>query len=165
MRIIDNIFYTNLDDNLTIFIENIKQKEVIDNNTIFVLYYDHKLYYHKYWKCCDCMVLKLVNNRFLQFSNGKYFEDTLLDYKKYFDDYDLLEKYIKFTYIKGNAYCELANKLVFIIIADAYLINSKPIVFNDLYYTVNEFIEEILTNYPELYKYDYSQIKFCHCEI
>ena len=66
-------------------------------------------------------------------------------------DYDLLELYIKFRYV-GSHWYDLNNSLYF------YFYGST-IDFKGKILSVNDFIEEILTNYPECYKYDYSQIK------
>ena len=78
---------------------------------------------------------------------------TFDEFEKICSDYNLLEKHIKFTY--NYEQCKLNDSLYFIF-QDRW---SKIIRFNRKLFTVNEFIEEILTNYPECYKYDYSQIK------
>ena len=48
MQILENIFYTNLTVDLTKYIAEIKQKETIDEYTIFIIFYGHGYNYHKY---------------------------------------------------------------------------------------------------------------------
>ena len=165
MQILEGIFYTNLTEDLSLFIKEIKQKEIIDEYTVFVLFINnlpdinpkYRITYDKYIKSHDCIILKIdeyyknihCSNR--KYMNVKYFN---IDYfKKYCSIYDLLEPYIKFTPFTHSAYI-LSNKLAFYIDA-----NKSKIVFNNIEFSITNFIEEISTNYPECYKYDYSQIK------
>ena len=162
MQILENIFYTHLTEDLTQFIAEIKQKEIIDDYTIFVIYtqFNQKRYlkYCKFWKSHDCIVLDIKGYEYYQLksSNRKYLctrWHTFDDFKKLCSDYDLLEKHIKFTY--NYKQCKLEYPLYF------KLRCYCPIVikFNHKEFTINEFIEEILINYPKFYKYDYGQIK------
>ena len=80
---------------------------------------------------------------------GKDFDE----FKKYCNNYDLLETYIKFTYI-SSYYYKLSNGLIFY----AHISEMK-IIFDNTIFSITEFIEFILTNYPDVYKYDYGQIK------
>ena len=163
MQVLEGIFYTNLTEDLTQFIDEIRQKEIIDAYTIFVIYvqfgYGTRLNYFKFWKSHDCMILDLKDSAYyrLNSSNGKYlyrFQCTPFDdFKKICSEYNLLEKYIKFTY--NYRQCKLKDDLNFVF-RDNY---PMTIVFNYKEFTLNEFIEEIMTNYPECYKYDYNQIK------
>ena len=157
MQIIEDIFYTNLTEDLTQFILAIKQKEIIDKYTIFVIFNEHSLVYNRYWKHHDCSVLRLENDKFPEFSNSKYSNSYLIQYEKYFEIWSLLDKYIKFTRNRMSIYCKLSNDLEFAV--SIYLLNHKSLGFKYKYYTVEEFITEIQENYPEFYKYDYSQIK------
>jgi len=162
MQIIEDIFYTNLTEDLTQFILAIKQKEIIDKYTIFIIFNEHGLNYNKYWKHHDCSVLRLKDDTFPEFSNNKY-SHYLIECEKYFDLYGLLDKYIKFTHSRSRYYCNLLNTdLEFSV--RMYLLNHRSLIFKHKYYTVEEFITEIQENYPEFYKYDYSQIKPAICE-
>ena len=90
-------------------------------------------------------------------SNGKYMSAVFQfdRFKKHYDAYDLLETYIKFTSI-GNNLGKLTDQLHFYITHK----NQDPkITFKENCFSINEFIEEISTNYPDFYKYDYSQIE------
>jgi hypothetical protein len=164
MQILEGIFYTNLTDDLTQFITEIRQKEIIDDYTVFVIYAkfncnnENCLKYFKFWKSHDCIVLDIDEYEHCQLksSNGKYlctYQHTFDDFKKLCIDCDLLENHIKFTYkyrrgiLKDNLYFRFEYYCPTVI-----GFNYKP-------FTVNEFIEEILTNYPEFYKFNYSQIK------
>jgi hypothetical protein len=182
MRLIEGIFYTNLDNDVSAFIAKIRQKENIDEYTIFVIYYESGyecIIYDRYWKHHDCLVLRLDDDTFPQFSNSKYCIYSFVNYEEFFDIWDLLEKYIKFrridmlpplrnikTSIKlipvMSAHCKLPNNLDFALNTD--LMKSTPLIFKHKYYTTEEFITEIQENYPEFYKYDYSQIKPAICE-
>jgi hypothetical protein len=154
MQIIEDIFYTNSTIDLTHIIDEIKQREIIDEYTIFII--DNDISYYKYWKSHDCVIL--IDNDMMKCSNGKYLcskDGTFEDFKKLCNAYDLLEKHINFTFIGGKWY-KLDNKFTFSI---NYHYRDTRIAFNRLHLSINEFIKEILTNYPEFYKYDYSQIK------
>ena len=77
-------------------------------------------------------------------------------------NYDLLESHIKFKYEGLFLYALKPDELYFYFYDS--LIEAKNekvsiIDFKGKRLTVNDFIEEISTNYPEFYKYDYSQIK------
>lgn len=174
MFVFEDIFYTNFDltENLTQYIAEIKQTSIINEYTIFIIYYNmkNKRYeYSKFLKSHDCIVLNIKGSyqNDVSFSKGKYVylnccdgiynggKTTIVEFKKICDDYDLLEKHIEFKYICGHWY-KLKKNVVF-----NYLKFNKelPIIFEDKRFSVNDFIEEILTNYPEFYKYDHSQIK------
>ena len=74
------------------------------------------------------------------------------------DEYDLLEKHIKFTHNIDELYdvtCKLDDNIYFRFWAH----NKSCVFFKGSIFAINKFIDEILTNYPEFYKYDYSQIK------
>ena len=162
MWVFEGIFYTNLDIDVSAFIVEIKQKETIDKYTIFVIFGDHRLTYKKYWKHHDCSVLRLKNDIFPEFSNNKYSNYYMVaEYEKYFDLWDLLDKYVKFKRNNPSIYytskCNLSNDLIFLV--NICSINYSPLVFNNKHYTTKEFITEIQENYPEFYKHDYSQIK------
>lgn len=165
MHIIEGIFYTNLDIDISAFIVEIKQDKIIDKYTIFVIFNDeHGLVYDRYWKHHDCSVLRLENDKFPEFSNNQYSNSYLIRYEKYFKIWSLLDKYIKFTRIRMSIYCKLSNDLEFAV--SIYLLNNKSLGLNHKswgfkykYYTIEEFITEIQENYPEFYKYYYSQIK------
>ena len=166
MRIIEDIFYTNLTIDLTQFIAEIKQKEIIDEYMIFVIFYDNtnQIIYHKYWKSNDCIILyiKHSNNDIIS-SNEKYLHKDsenikFDDFKQLCDEYDLLEKHIKFTHNIDELYnvtCKLDDNNYFRFWAH----NKSCVFFKGSIFAINKFIEEILTNYPDFYKYDYSQIK------
>ena len=159
MRQIEGIFYTNLTDDLTQFIAKIRQKEIINEYTIFVIFcstgYNYR--YYKYWKSCDCVITITNDNpNFILFSNGKYkylkdvYETTIDEFKKMCDNYDLLESCIKFT--ADTRWYNLNDRLYF-------YFYGLLVSFNGRKMTINDFIEKISTNYTEFYKYDYSQIK------
>jgi hypothetical protein len=118
------------------------------------LYYDHVPSYVKYWKDLDCIILNTC------FSNGKYIcvDDNVEfnDFKKMCEEYELLEKYIKFKYRHNRwcSWCVLYDGLYF-----NWCRGNDPIRFKCKNLSINEFIEGILKNYLEFYKYDYSQIK------
>ena len=136
----------------------IKQKEIINEYTIFIICYNNKiLTYHKYRKSHDCIILIVEDGRIIRSSNRKYLNlihrTTFEEFKKFCDDYDLMEKYIKFTYYDYGL-CSLSNGIGF-----RFYTPPKEILFNNKYYTTKEFITEIQKNYPEFYKYDYNQIK------
>ncbi len=101
----------------------------------------------------DCIIL------YARFSNGKYIRvDDIVefnDFKKICEEYELLEKYIKFKYMNNRWYrwYVMCDNLYF------GWNGVNPIRFKGKTLSINDFIEEILTNYPEYYKYDYSQIK------
>jgi hypothetical protein len=169
MQVLEGIFYTSLTEDLTQFIAEIKQKEVIDEYTIFIIFYGCSYYYSKYWKSSDCTINITNNYRSgVSFSNGKCryldnsYKHTIDGFKKMCIDYDLLESHIKFKYERHFVYVLKPGELYFHIYdLLSEVKNEKVLVidFKDKRLTVNEFIEEILTNYPELYKYDYGQIK------
>ena len=163
MRLIEGIFYTNLDNDVSAFIAEIRQKENIDEYTIFVIFNIwERIDYCKYWKHHDCLILNLKDDKIPQFSNDKYDTCNSRDHKKYFDDLDLLEMHIKFTRITETPYCSLSNISSFTILSPSY---PWSVAFgNKYYYTIAEFIFDIQENYPEFYKYDYSQIKPAICE-
>jgi len=158
MRILEGIFYTNLTIDLTQYIAEIKQKEIIDEYTIFIIFYNRYYGYYKYWKNHDCTLLWIDNQYHIIFYNKKYmyleppYNYTINKFKKMCDDYDLLEKYIKFK--SGDCYYILFDNIYF-----EAIYNEEYISFKGKNLSVPDFIEEILTNYPESYKYDYSQIK------
>ena len=158
MRIIEGIFYTNLIEDLTQFIAEIRQKEVIDEYMVFIIYSNGvSRFYQKYRKSHDCAILDVFDCHITQCSNKKYLNlinsPTLEDFKKFCDNYDLLEKYIKFTHYSFG-WCSLSNNIEF-----RFSTPPDEIYFNAKFYTTEEFITEIQENYPEFYKYDYSQIK------
>ena len=164
MLVLEDIFYTNLTEDLTQFIAEIRQKEIIDEYTIFVIYDQFhetsRLNYFKFWKSRDCIILDIKDHVYYRLisSNKKYLwiqpHHTFDEFKKICSDYDLLEKHIKFTY--NYKQCALKDGMHF----NFQEYHSKIVIrFNCKLFTVNEFIEEILTTYPECYKYDYSQIK------
>ena len=157
MKQIENIFYTNLNDNLTQYIAEIKEKETINEYTIFIIvFYLGNYDYIKYWKSNDCIISGIDYTNNIISSNGKcmYINNNnnvkIDDFKQLCDEYDLLETHIKFTY--DNGYCILSDEFRF-------YFQATIIEFNDNIFTTNEFIEEIITNYPEFAKYNYSQIK------
>ena len=163
MQILEGIFYTNLTIDLTQYIAEIKQKETINEYTIFIIFYNNSYNYYKYLKSRDCILLNIdgIYPDILSFSNGKHSyrktlcDNTIDEFKKMCDDYDLLEKYVKFEYSNSHWYALYDSDLYFYF----WNGNRKPILFKCKNLSINEFIEEILTNYPEFYKYDYSQIK------
>jgi hypothetical protein len=151
MQVLEGIFYTNLTEDLTQFIADSAKFNL-------GLATPPKLD-SRHWKSHDCMILDFKDPSYyrLNGSNGKYlyrFQRTPFDdFKKICSEYNLLEKYIKFTY--NYRQCKLKDDLNFVF-RDNY---PMTILFNYKEFTLNEFIEEIMTNYPECYKYDYSQIK------
>ena len=160
MRIIEDIFYTNLTDDLTKIIAKIRQNEIINDYTIFIIYtqlgYRGCLKYFKFWKSHDCIVSDIDTYYSPICSNGKYLfiqqGATFDDFKKRCDDYDLLKKHIKFTYKMINQ-CELEHGFRFYF---GYW-SLTPIECSYKRFTIDEFIHEILTNHTEFYNYD--QIK------
>ena len=155
----EGIFYTNLDINVSAFIAEIKQKEIIDEYTIFIIYFQTHLNYFKFWKSRDCIILDIDKYSYQLISTNKKYlwiqsYTTFDDFKKLCSDYDLLEKHIKF--ICDYEWCKLKDGLYFNF---QYYCSKIIIKFNCKRFTVIEFIEEILTNYPEFYKFNYSQIK------
>ena len=160
MQILEGIFYTNLTEDLTQFITKIRQKEIIDEYTIFVVFINtNQINYNKYWKSHDCIVLDIKDcaSYWLNSSNGKYLlslHTPFDNFKKICNDYDLLEKHIKFTYDRGICKLNTCHCFYF-----ALHYSITPIEFNEKRFAVEEFITEISINYPEFYKYDYCQIK------
>ena len=171
MQILEGIFYTNLTEDLTQFIAEIKKKEIIDEYTVFVIFYDYydniyQMIYHKYWKSHGCVILDINDNYHtgVSFSNGKYryleniYNHSIDKFKKMCTDYDLLELHIKFKYISHYLYV-LNNNLYFYFYGSTEDKKVSVIDFIGKRFSVDDFIEVILNNYSECYKYDYSQIK------
>ena len=168
MQVLEGIFYTNLTEDLTQFIAEIKKKEIIDEYTAFVIFYDntYQMVCHKYWKSLGCIILDInhSDDDDIICSNEKYLhKDTenikFDDFKQLCDEWDLLEKHIKFAYnIDGTHRYKLDDNNYFNFWAySAY--DGPCVLFKGTTFTINEFINKILTNYPEFYNYDYSQIK------
>ena len=179
MFVFKGIFYTNfkLTPNLAQFIAKIKQMTHINKYTVFIIYFNkrYKHYeYIKYWKSRDCKVLNIRGKRQneVSFSKGMRIyrcsgaiDDefglydgctiTIDEFKKMCDDYDLLEKHVEFKY-KNDWYTLNSSTINYFHLK---FNRELSIMFEDKHLSVNDFIQEIMTNYPECYKCNYSQIK------